>query len=93
MSSYRFLACDLVTGTVREEIPFRSIKQSHVRNGVGSFSAQAPMCRPRQRTTGEYGWQYGASYGTSAKPPKVTCSILDPGRTLIAHGARWQNRG
>lgn len=43
MPDYRFLACDLLTGTVREEIPFQSVHFGEVLNAPGSFSASTPI--------------------------------------------------
>lgn len=39
MPDYRYLACDWLTGDVRAEIPFSTIKMAHVRNGAGPMSA------------------------------------------------------
>lgn len=39
MPAYRYLVGDLLSGTIREEIPFSTVKYSHVLNAPGGFSA------------------------------------------------------
>lgn len=39
MPVYRYLVADLLTGTIKEEMPFSSVKFSHVLNRPGAFSA------------------------------------------------------
>lgn len=39
MPAYRYLVADLLTGTIKEEMPFSAVKFSHVLNRPGGFSA------------------------------------------------------
>jgi hypothetical protein len=47
VTAYRFLVADLLTGIVREEIPFSSVKFGDVLNAPGSFSAATPISLAR----------------------------------------------
>lgn len=47
MAAYRFLAADAMTRTVREEIPFTSVRFAIALNGAGSFSASLPIDHPK----------------------------------------------
>lgn len=47
MPSYRHLVADLLTGTLREEIPFSTVKYSHVLNRPGGFAATLPLRHPK----------------------------------------------
>lgn len=47
MPQYRYLATDLLTGAVREEIPFDTVKVTHTRSGAGAFKASAPLRHPK----------------------------------------------
>lgn len=43
MADYRYLATDLLSGTIREEVPLDSVRVSHTRNGAGVLNATAPL--------------------------------------------------
>lgn len=47
MASYRHLVADLLTGTIREEIPFSTVRYSHVLNRPGGFAATLPLRHPK----------------------------------------------
>lgn len=47
MATYRHLVADLLTGTIREEIPFSTVKYSHVLNRPGGFAATLPLRHPK----------------------------------------------
>lgn len=47
MAGYRHLVADLLTGTIREEIPFSTVKYSHVLNRPGAFAATLPLRHPK----------------------------------------------
>lgn len=47
MAGYRHLIADLLTGTIREEIPFSEVKYSHVLNRPGGFAATLPLRHPK----------------------------------------------
>ena len=47
MPAYRHLVADLLTGTIREEIPFSAVKYSHVLNRPGEFAATLPLRHPK----------------------------------------------
>jgi hypothetical protein len=47
VAEYRFLAADLLTGTIREEIPFDGVKFGDVLNAPGGFSASTPLSLAR----------------------------------------------
>lgn len=47
MPNWRFLAADLLTGTVREEIPLWAVRFQHDLNGPGSLRATIPVRHPK----------------------------------------------
>lgn len=47
MASYRFLVGDLLTGVLREEMPFTDIKYSQVLNAPGAFTASIGLRHPK----------------------------------------------
>lgn len=47
MANYRFLATDALTRTVREEIPFESVRFASALNGAGAFSASLNAHHPK----------------------------------------------
>lgn len=47
MATYRHLVADLLTGTIREEIPFSTVRYSHVLNRPGGFAATLPLRHPK----------------------------------------------
>jgi hypothetical protein len=47
LPAYRHLVADLLTGTIREEIPFSTVKYSHVLNRPGGFAATLPLRHPK----------------------------------------------
>lgn len=47
MADYRFLAVDAISRTVREEIPFDSVRFASALNGAGSFSASLSVHHPK----------------------------------------------
>lgn len=49
MARYRFLAADLLTGVIREEIPFGDAWYSHVLDRPGGFGATLPINHPKAR--------------------------------------------
>lgn len=51
MPAYRHLVADLLTGTLREEIPFSTVKYSHVLNRPGGFTATLPLRHPKATRT------------------------------------------
>jgi hypothetical protein len=47
MPTYRYLVADLLTGTIREEVPFSQVRFSHVLNRPGAFSASINLRHPK----------------------------------------------
>lgn len=47
MARYRFLVGDLVTGVLREEMPFTDVKYSDALNGPGAFTATIGLRHPK----------------------------------------------
>lgn len=43
MAEYRYIVADLLTDTVKEEIPFRDVSYGEVLNAPGSFSGKVPI--------------------------------------------------
>ena len=51
MPAYRYLVADLMTGAIKEEMPFTSASYSHVLNRPGAFSATIGLREPVRTTT------------------------------------------
>lgn len=69
---YTYLAVDLLTGEVRDEIPFSSVSFSRELNKAGGFSASAPLETARTiHLTGD------------DAPNKITESNLGPAQTAL----------
>lgn len=47
MADYRILAADLLTGAIREEIPFTTFTWTHTLNKPGAFSGTLPLRHPK----------------------------------------------
>lgn len=55
MTQYRYLAYDLRTNALQEELPLKGVKFGGVLNGAGSFSGTLPLNVPVQSSPGVFG--------------------------------------
>lgn len=78
MAKYRFLAADLLTNEIREEIPFGDVSYSQILNSPGSFSATLP--------------QHHAKCKRSILDPSRTAIYVERDGVIVWGGILWTAR-
>lgn len=75
MSGYRYLAVDLLSNTVREEVPLSGMKLSRSRNRAGGFEASIQLRHPK---------------ATRANlDPGRTLIVAERNNQIVGHGVLW----
>lgn len=96
MTSYRFLSTDLVTGTLRDEITFDSVRYGAVRNGAAPFRATLRIDATARRLIEENGATRETANLIASRAnldPARTCIVVERnGAAAVGDGIIWDAR-